>query len=822
MHSLRIALRQLTKSPRFTALVVIVLALGVGATTAIFSVVHAVLLNPFPYKEGKNILFVGSTRLDQGQDGFMSVTYPDFLDWQQRTETAEVAYATGSAGTLLGSAEPVVVRNAAVSASLWPLLGLPPVLGRTFTPAEDRPGAEPVCVLSYASWQTRFSGDSAIINRTILIDDKSFTVVGVMPPAFKFWAGDVWTPAGLKADTDMMRSRVLRMDAWVVARPRPGQSLETVRTELNTIAAQIGLEHPDTNKNTGVFLRRLADNVTGPFQNPLMILLGAVACVLLIACANVANLLLARTASRQREYAVRAALGATRGQLVRQLFVETLPLALLGGIAGLLVGYWGLLGLLQILPAEFVPAEALGRIDVNGPVMLFSLAVTLGTLLLFSLFPALESSRTDVNSVLQEGSRGTAGSRTSRVRSALIVAEVALSLALLVGAGLLIRTLGRLGEVEVGFDRENLLVVPFQLSSTRYANSDQTTAFFRQVLERLPTVPDAKAVAATTNLPFTNGMGMPLLVEGRTYADLNQLEGVQFEAIIGDYFRAEGVRLLQGRTFTDADRRGSLPVIILNEAAVKRFLPDGEPLGKQVMLGVPENLATPGMLPPELMVSQWATVVGVVATTRHFGLFGNDETRTAYLPLEQSWNFMPLRSAMTFIVRTVGVPLNAVPHVRQAVASIDPGQPVGNITTMDMIIDTTLQGTRFQAVLLGIFAAVALALAVVGIYGVVAWNVMQRTREIGIRQALGANRADVLRLVVGQSMRVVGIGLITGVGLSLAVARLVSSEVFGISTFDPLTFALVIALLAGSALVACLLPARRATKVDPLVALRAD
>jgi putative ABC transport system permease protein len=818
MNSLRLAFRQLGKNPGFTVMVVTVLALGVGATTAIFSVVYAVLLHPFPYKDADRLLFIGSTRL--GQPGGMPVTYPDYLDWSERSRNAEhLAFANGGAVTLTGVAEATVLRNAAISASAWPLLGIQPVLGRVFTEAEDRPGAAPVCVLSHATWQSRFGGDPEIAGRSITLDGKACTVIGVMPPPFKFWAGDLWTPIGLQADTDLMRSRVLRMDSWVVGRPRPGMSADDVSSELNHIAEQLAAQYPDSNKDVRVSLRLLSDSVTGGFRRPLLVLLIAVACVLLIACANVANLLLARTATRQREYAVRAALGATRSQLVREMIMECLPLGLLGGIAGLLLGVWGLDALVMILPADAVPAEA--EIRVNGPVMLFSFTVTVGTMILFALLPALESSRPELASVLQEGARGSASRRTGRIRAALIVAEVGLSLTLLVGAGLLIRSLDRLYSVDPGFQTRNLLVMPIQLPQARYATSQQATAFFTEVLEKLRGAPGIKAVAASSNVPFAGGMDLPLLTEGTTYTELNQLQGAQFSIVMGDHLQAQGLRLLRGRMLDENDRAGSEPVIVLNEAAVKRFIPDGDPLGRRVMLGVPENLISPGMLPAGLDKFQWATVVGVVQSTRHFGLQA-EPPPAAYIPVEQSWDFAQIRSFMFLLVRTEGKPLDAVPLVRGVVASIDRNQPLGRISAMETIITDTLRQSRFNTLLLGLFAGVALTLAVVGIYGVVAWNVAQRTREIGIRQALGADRSRVLRLVVGQAMRVVLIGLLLGTLVSLAVAHTLQSMLYELSALDPWTFVLVALVLALSALVACVLPAWRATRVDPLVALRTE
>ncbi len=817
---LKFALRQLAKAPGFTLVAVLTLALGVGANTAIFSVINAVLLHPFPYVDGDRLLFIGSTREGQGPGNFMPDTYPDYLEWKRASRSFdELAYATGRSYTLTQVAEPAIVRGAAITANAWPMLGIRPALGRVFTAAEDRPGADPVCVLSYATWQSRFGADAQILGRTLTLDSKAYTIVGVMPPAFKFWAGDVWLPVGLEADSEIMRSRVLRFDAWAVGKPKRDISMKEAEAELNVIARGIALQHPDTNKGVGVMAQLLSDSVTGSFRQPLLVLLGAVAFVLLIACANVANLLLARAATRQREFAVRIALGATRGRLIRQALLESVPLALLGGLAGVLLGAWGLQALLVILPPDAVPAEA--QITVNGPVMAFSLAAVLVTLLAFSLFPAFEGSRPAVHEALQEGGRGTSGTRTGRIRAALIIAEVSLSVTLLVGAGLLIRSLARLHFIDPGFNVRNLLVAPIQLPQAKYSTGQKATAFFERLLDDVRRLPGVKTAALSTTVPFAGSMGMPLLTEGRTYSDLNQLDGVLFGMVMGDYFPALGLRLEKGRTFTEADREGSEPVVILNEAAVKKFLPGGDPLGKRVMLGVPSNLMKPGLLPPGFDNFHWSTVVGVVSNARQFAL-QIDPPPAAYIPVSQSWPVAQLRGSMTVLLRTESDPSRAAQGLRQMVSAIDRDQPIGRITPMTGLVAESLQGPRFNTILLGLFAGLAFALAIVGIYGVVAWNVTQRTREFGIRQALGARSEDVLRLVIVQGMRVVLLGLLVGLAGSLAVARTLQSMLFDVSTFDPLTFGAVALGLAAVALVACLVPARRATRVDPSTALRAE
>ncbi len=816
---MRSLLRSLTKSPGFTTIVVIVLALGVGANTAIFSVVNAVLLHPFPYPDSDRILFVGSTRLDQ--EGTMPVTYPDYQDWSAspRQHLEHLAWASNRSVALTGTGEATWVTSASVTASAWDLLGLPPLLGRTFAAAEDRPGAEPVCVLSYSTWQTFYGGDPAVLERTAMLDGRAYQIIGVMPPRFKFWAGDFWVPAGLEADTEFMRNRLFRSNTWVVAKTKPGVSLEQANAELNLLAAQVARAYPDTNTGVGASARLLSESVTGPFRQPLVVLLIAVACVLLIACANVANLLLAQTASRQREFAIRVALGASRTQLIRQTLGECLPLTLLGGFAGILCGAWALPAILSILPADAVPAEA--QIEVNLPVMFASLGFVTLTMLAFGLFPAFTGSRPQLAENLQEGAKGTTNRRTARIRATLIVAEVTLSLTLLIGAGLLIRSLGRLSGVHPGFDASQLLLAQIQLPDSRYTTGVQSTQFYQRLLEDLRRVPGARHVGATTNPPFLNGSGLSLLVEGRSYGSLDDLEGVQFAGVLGDYFAAQGLQLVKGRLFTEADQAGSQPVIILNEATVDRFLPDVDPLGQRVMIGLPENLVKPGMIPAEFASAHWATVVGIVRSSRHFGL-QSEPTRIAYQPVEQMWEATLFRNDMTAFIRTAADPLAAAPSVRATLSAIDPDLPLSRITTMETVIGDTLRPSRFNTVLLGLFAGIALMLAVVGIYGVVAWNVTQRTREIGIRQALGAQRRDVLRLVVGQGMGVVLIGVGLGLLTSLAVARGLQSLLFEVSAFDPWTFALVGMLLGAIALLACLLPALRAARVSPLEALRAD
>jgi putative ABC transport system permease protein len=819
VSDLSFALRLMAKSRGFAATVIAVLTLGVGANTAIFSVIHSVLLNPFPYAHSDRLLFIGMTQ--EGESGLTPVTYLEHHDLSRQLQTVEhLTWATSRAMTLTAVSEPALLNGAVVSASVWDLLGLSPQLGRTFTAAEDQPGAAPVAVLSAATWQGKFGGDPDVLGREVLLNGRAYTVVGVMPPRFKFWAADVWIPAGLEADTDLMRNRVLRMNSWGIGRMKAGATLGQVNTELAVVSKRISAEHPNTAGNLFARANPLAENVTGPVREPLLMLLGAVGFVLLIACANVANLLLARAATRQREFAIRAALGAGRARLIRQVLFEVLPLAVLGSLGGILAAAWGLETLLALLPAEAIPAEAV--VTVNPTVMLVSIAVCVGTMLLFALLPAVELARTQFTGVLQEGGRGSGGPRSARVRAALIVAEVALSLVLLVGAGLLLRSFSKIESIQPGFNPANLLTVGLQLPEARYPQAVKAQQFYQELLERIRLQPGVKAVAAASNPPFLSGTGIPLISPDKTYSSINDLRGVQFNGVIGDYFAAQGLPLKRGRIFTEADRAGSEPVIILNEEAVRRFLPAGsDPLGQRVMLGIPENLLQPGMLPPGLDKFQWSTVVGVVADARHFGLQG-EAPPAAYLPAGQMWDAPFLQNNLTVLVRTAGDPSRLAPAVRAAVLALDANQPLGRVAPMEAVIAESLSQSRFSTVLLGLFAAVAAILALVGIYGVVSWNVTQRTRELGIRTALGASGADTLRLVLWQGMRVVLLGLLVGLAGALTLSRVLGRMLYQTSPFDPWVFALMSLSLTVVALAACLVPALRATRVNPLVALRAE
>jgi putative ABC transport system permease protein len=802
------ALRLVRKAPAFTATIVAVLALGMGANTAVFSVIHGVLLHPFPYTDSERIVFIASIPTDG--KGQMPVNYPDYLEIRRQARSLEhITFAANRELTLTGVKQPVSLKGAVVSAPAWPLLGVPAMLGRTFTDAEDRPGAAPVCVIGASLWHQKLDSDPNIVGKELTLDGKSYTVVGVMPSRFKFWAGEVWIPAGLDADTEIMKNRVMRLNTWAVGKLAPTASLQQANTELSMIAKRIAEQFPDTNRNVGAHGSLLMENVAGNIRGSLLMLLGAVGFVLLIACANVANLLLARANARHREFAIRSSLGASRARLVVQVMLECVPLAALGGGLGILFGAWGVRGLLAILPEDAIPAESL--ISVNMPVMLFSFATCMVTMLLFALLPAFGVARGPLSEALQEGRGGTGGPRSSRVRSGLIVGEVALSLILLVGAGLLIRSFGKLQSVKPGFDPSRLLVTTIKLPTSRYPSGLQATQFFEEVVEKAKLLPGVQSAAASSNVPLLGGGGVPLITRGMTYASFADLKGIQFSAVTADYFAAQGLRLVKGRVFTDSDRAGTEPVIILNEAAVKQFLGGKEPIGQSVLLGLPDGLEK----------FNWSRVVGIVQDARYFGL-DSEPPPAAYVPVDQTWDSNIFRNSMFVLVRTAGDPTNAASGMRSIVTAVDPSQPIQAMATMESTIVDSLRQSRFSTVLLGLFAGMASTLAAVGIYGVVSWNVTRRTRELGIRTALGATPSDIVRLVVGGGMRVVLVGLAIGLAGSLALTRLIQGLLFETSTFDVVTFLAAGAGLTLVALFASLVPAQRAARIDPIVALRTD
>jgi putative ABC transport system permease protein len=809
-------LRLLVRERAFAAVAVTTLALGIGANTAMFGVINAVLLNPFPYKDADGILFVGQTYARAS--GMGSIPAGNFRDWREQNQVFEpLAGARGMDMSLTGIGEPKQVRAGLVTADVFPMLGVEPAMGRVFRADEDVEGAPRVVVLAHELWQGHFGGDPRVLGRSVLLGDLSYTVVGVMPAGFELWAADVWVPLGLNFDGAFKDSRVVDNGLFGLARLKKGVSLEQARAEMTLIAERLAKAHPDSNMGTGVRMIPLKESVTAGIRFALLVLLAAVGLVLLIACANVANLLLARAAARERELAVRTALGAGRGRLVRQMLLEGLPLALLGGAAGVVLAYWALKGLVLVIPPDAIPAEAVLRLD--GRVLAFTTGASVLTALIFGLLPALHASRADVGSALKEGSRGSGGRGGQKLRGAIIVAEVAVSVALLVGSGLLIRSFSRLRNVDPGFRTRDVLKLEITLPENKYRSVVQSEAFFTEVLGRIQGLSGARR-AGIGPLPFSgNSSGMPLVVEGVVYQQLQDLTPVRHCPVMGDYFQALGIPLRAGRLFGPEDTAGSPGVVIVNRSLARRHFEGRDPIGTRVKLGLPDNLNKPGILPPGFDEFPWLTIVGVVEDVKQFRL--NEEVQpAAYVPYVQSPNVPFLRNTAAIVVQAAGDPLQLAGAVREQVWSVDRAQPIVGLGRLETLVADSLRQPRFGTLLLSLFAGLALVLAAVGLYGLVSYAVAQRTRELGIRMAMGARAPDVLALVLRQGMGLVGVGLGLGLLIAFGLARFLSSLLYEVRPSDPLTFAVVAAVLAGVAVAACYVPARRAARVDPMVALR--
>ena len=819
-QDLRYGVRMLMKNLGFTTIVILTLALGIGANTAIFSVVNAVLLNPFAYPEAERIMFLSSSRLSEPNSS-SAISYPNFLDWQQQQTTfSHLAAARNRTFNLAGVADPMQVKTAIISPEAFPLLGVAPQLGRVFTAQDNQLNAARTVVLSHVFWQKQFAGEANVIGRQLLLDDQAYTVIGVMPPRFKFWAGEVWVPFGLFADEDFAKARSSVVSINALGRLQPGVTQEQARAEFNVIAARLAAQYPEANQGSGVRIVPWSESVGRNIRPTLLMLMGAVGFVLLIACANVASLLLARTATREKELAIRAALGAGRGRLMRQLLLESLPLAALASLVGWLLANWGLKLILAWLPNDLLPAEASVRIDAR--VLLFALGLTLVTTFLCGLLPALLFSQSRVNESLKDGSRfSLADAGGQRMRGALVVLEVALSVVLLVGAGLLIKSFFRLQQAELGFKTESLLTVDLSLSQKKYPQAQQIEAFFNRALEQLKALPGVEAAATMNGGPFSNwGAGMPLIREGHSYSrEEMRGRGCGFVVTQGDFLAALGLPLVSGRNFTAQDTSSAPPVVILNQAAADKFFPGENALGQRIKLGLPDNLLPPDAPPTEK--SDWLTVIGIVKNHQPVAL-GLPYFPGAFLPLAQAPPEPTLLNAETFMLRTAQDPAMLMSAVRQRLRELDPDQPIMRIATVEARIADSLKPQRFNTTLMSLFAALALTLAVVGLYGILAYTVVQRTHEIGIRLALGAQSGNIIAMVMKQGLSLTLLGLMLGLAGAAVLTRLLERLLHGVSVTDAPTFIAIALLLLAVALLACWIPARRATKVDPLVALRRD
>jgi putative ABC transport system permease protein len=799
LNDFRYALRQLIKAPSFTFVAILTLALGIGACTAIFSVVNTVLLRPLDYPDPDRLVIIRETQLPKFPE--FSVSPPNFLDWQKQAQSYEYLAATTSASlNLTGEGEPQRLVGVKATAHYFEVYGVKPILGRMLLPEEDAVGKNHVVVLSYGFWKSVFGGARDAVGRSVQLNGEPYQIVGVAPYGFGAASKvDVWTPMAFKPDETANDARGGHY-INVYGRLKPGVTFASAKAEMEVIAAQLAVQYPDPQKGWGIFMLPLQDYSVRDVKPVLYTLLGAVGCVLLIACANLANLLLARATARHREISIRAALGAGRGRLVRQLLTESVVLAICGGVAGIVLARWGLDGLLALAPASL---PRLSEIHLDSRVLLFSLALSVVTGIAFGIAPALLAARTDMNEALKQGTRGsTEGGIRGRLRSALVVIEVVFALVLLGGAGLLARSFIQLAHVDPGFNPENATLLRLSLPQRKYAQPEQQTAFANGLLERLKTLPGVQAVGLTQSMPLVGDYVLGFLIEGRPALDPSEEPSTNYYAVTPDYFRAMGIRLVRGRLFTAQDDAKAPRVAIINETMARQYFPNEDPIGKRIHI-------TNG---PQT----WREIVGIVADIKQYGV---DKATSAqsYEPFAQA----PFTS-LNVVIRTSGSSAALLGALRPAVYAVDKDQPVGAIRPLEEIMAESIARQRFAMTLLTVFSAVALVIAAVGIYGVMAYNVVQRTGEFGIRMALGAQQGDVLRLVLTQGGKLIGLGLGIGLIATLAASYAMRSILFNTSAYDPLTLITITLVLAAVALVACFFPANRATKVNPIEALRTE
>ena len=812
-QDVRFALRTLWTNRGFTFVAVAALALGVGANSAIFSVVNSVVLRPLPYKDPERLvaLWVGLN-----QKGFdeLEVSAPEFTDFRTRSSSFEhVAAYSGGGFNMTGAGEPERIQGLYATSDLFPALGVTPLKGRAFNEAEDKPGSDNVVVISHSLWRRRFGGDAEVVGKSLTLDGKACTVVGVMPASFHFPDNDtdIWKPAAFDADLLGPNNRGSHF-LDVVGRLKEGVTLEQARSEVATLARAVGGENVNMYpRGLTATLRPLQEEVVGDtVRRSLYVMLGAVGLVLLVACANVANLLLARAASRRKEVAVRTALGASRARIIRQLLTESVLLSLAGGVLGLVLALWGVDLLVALAPAGTPRVEEVG---LDARVIGFTFAVSLLTGIIFGLAPALHASKVDLNESLKDGARGgTGGPKRGRLRGLLVVAEFAIALVLLAGAGLLLKSFARVQEQSPGFDASNVLTMRIVLPQEKYKAYDEHRAFFSNLFERLRSLPGVEAVGANNLLPF-NGSGgsRGFLIEGRPVPAGQPHPEEQLRFITPGYFDAMRIPLMRGRDISERDITGAPRVAVVSRSMAERYWPGEEAVGKRFAYSGLREGDKP----------DWIEIVGVVGDIKHRGLDVDSKPEIyvpVYQPLFVNRPTPPL--SLYVAMRTKGDAASLAPAARRAVLAVDPEQAVANMKTMEQRIAESVSPRRFNMALLGLFAGVALLLAVVGIYGVMSYAVARRTHEIGVRVALGAQGRDVLRLVLGQGMWLALVGVGAGLALAYAATRVMSSLLYGVSATDPLTFSLVALILTAAALLACLAPARRATKVDPMEALR--
>jgi putative ABC transport system permease protein len=807
LQDLRYSFRRLIKSPGFSLIVVVTLGLGIGANSAIFSAVNAILLRPLPYPEPGRLVTINHF-YPTLNDLKAPVSVPGFRDYQQRTRSfASMAVESNWNANLTGVGDPVRLQGSRVTGRFFETMGVPALLGRTVQAGEDSAGRDHVVVLSYGLWQRMFGGQRSIVGSRLSLNGESYDVIGIMPAEFRdFFSrnAEIWAPLSFTAE----QLNGDRTNEWLnlTARLKPGVTLENAAAELSALSTQLKQDYQEYAPSWSLTTEPLSRLASGDIRPALLVLLGAVGFVLLIACANVANLLLARAAGRTREIAVRTAVGATRERLVRQLLTESVMLSLAGGALGLALAWGGLRALLALKGGNLPRADEIG---IDGNVLLFTLGISVLTGLLFGLAPALHFSSLDLHGSLKEGSRGaTSEGSTHAVRRALVVAELALALTLLTGAGLLVKSFGRLQNVDPGFDPDNLLTFSIALPTTRYRTDTAQIAFFDAVLPRLAQVPGIKAIGATSVLPFGGSWTTSSLeIEGYQSPPGEPGPWGDRRDVSAGFFEAMRIPLLKGRTLTEDDRAGTHRVAVIDDEFVRRYWPNENPIGKRITFGPPAGAA-------DTSSREWIEIVGVVGHTKHEGLAAEPRIQY-YLPYRQE-----VRPALTVAARTSGDPARYVNAVRAVVRSVDADQPISQVRTMDELLEQSVGQRKLSMLLLSLFSGIALLLASVGIYGVMSYSVAQRAREIGVRIALGAERRDVLRMVLRQGMRLALAGVGLGLIAALVLTRVIASQLYEVRATDPTTFVLVAGLLTAVALAANLVPALRATRVDPAVVLR--
>jgi putative ABC transport system permease protein len=807
LKDIRYGVRGLLKHPGFTAIVVITLALGIGASTAIFSVVDNVLLRRLPYRNAERIVAIEEINRE-GKRG--QVTSANFLDWRaQNTVFEHLAAIKTTTSNLALSDHAERIDLAQTNANFFDIFGVAPQYGRLFIPQDEQAGHEPVVIVSDALWQRRFGSDPSLVGKPITLDGQNFTVIGIAPPGFQYPnKTELWVPPlklvpELYANQDVTQTRGMGYLA-AVALLKPGVKLPQAAAEMETITARLRQQYPNTNNVRFDRVVSLHEHLIGDTNKVLWLLLGAVTFVLLIGCANVANLLLASGAARQKEMAIRTALGASRWRVMRQLFTESTILALTGGAVGVLIAVWGLAAITKLLPVDF---PRLNEIHLDLRILAFTFAASVLTGILFGLAPALQISRADVQDSIRETGRGMSGSRRqNRFRHALIVGEVALCVVLLAGAGLLFRSFLRLQSVNTGFNSEQVLTARLTPSGTNFKVQADYDKFYNQVIAKISAIPGVQDAGLINTLPLDPGPTTGFRVEGRPVLTPDKWPMVNYRAVSPDYFRAMGIPVVEGRAYTERDNTNAPLVMIINQQTAHEIFPGEDPVGKRITFGNTDQNRQP----------VWFEIVGVVANVRSLELREESQSEIYFSSLQDYW------STMSLVVRSTVEPASLSAAVRQAVNDVDKSVPVSQVKTMDRVVSESITQPRFNLFLLALFSTVAMLLSAAGIYGVTAYTVSQRTHELGIRLALGAQVGDVLKMILGQGMAVIGVGLVLGLVAASALMRLLRSLLFGVDENDPLTFAAITIVLLIVALIACYIPARRATKVDPLEALRAE